>query len=119
MRRSSTKSALGSIAAAGGTIRYEVVFEPSNSPAFMTEPGSFTALVSDAVEAETGRRPALTTGGGTSDARFIKDHCPVVEFGLVGETIHQIDERVAIADIEALTRIYARIIEQYFAVGCG
>ena len=106
-------------AAAGGTIRYEVVFEPSNSPAFMTEPGSFTALVSDAVEAETGRRPALTTGGGTSDARFIKDHCPVVEFGLVGETIHQVDERVAIADIKALTRIYARIIEQYFAVGCG
>ena len=102
-------------AAAGSAIRYEVTFDPSNSPAFLTEPGAFTDLVAEAVEAETGRKPALTTGGGTSDARFIKDYCPVVEFGLVGKTIHQIDERVAVADLERLTRIYARIIERYFA----
>ena len=106
-------------AAAGSSIKHQIVFDPSNSPAFMTEPGPFVDLVRQAVEAETGRRPALTTSGGTSDARFIKDYCPVVEFGLVGKTIHQIDERVAVADIEALTRIYASIIERYFSVGCG
>ena len=62
----------------------------------------------------SGREPALTTGGGTSDARFIKDYCPVVEFGLVGATMHQIDERVDAADVTALSGIYAGILERYF-----
>ncbi len=94
--------------------RVDLAFEPTNAVAFITEPGPFIAAVSDAVEAETGRRPKLSTTGGTSDARFIKDYCEVVEFGLVGKTMHQVDERVAIADIEALTRIYERVIERYF-----
>ena len=63
----------------------------------------------------TGRRPALSTSGGTSDARFIKTACPVVELGLINATIHAIDERVALEDLEALTRIYERVLERYFA----
>lgn len=82
---------------------------------FLTPPGALSDLVAGAVEAETGVTPALTTGGGTSDARFVKDHCPVVEFGLVGKTMHQVDERVEIAQIEALKRIYGRILRDYFA----
>ena len=82
--------------------------------AFLTPAGAFTALLQDAVEAETGMRPALSTGGGTSDARFIKNYAPVAEFGLVGATMHQTDERAAIADIECLTRIYERILSRYF-----
>lgn len=92
---------------AGG---YELAFEPNTGDAFLTEPGPFTDLVSDAVEAETGRRPRLSTGGGTSDARFIKDFCPVVEFGLVGQTMHKVDERVSLADLETLTRVYERTL---------
>lgn len=82
--------------------------------AFLTPPGPFTDLVKAAVAAGTGHDPALTTGGGTSDARFIKDYCPVVEFGLVGATMHQIDERVDAADITALSVIYADILQRYF-----
>lgn len=82
--------------------------------AFLTPAGAFTGLLQDCVEAETGRRPALTTGGGTSDARFIQAYAPVAEFGLVGATMHQIDERVPVGDIEALTRIYTRVLERYF-----
>ncbi len=82
--------------------------------AFFTEPGPFTTLIQDAAEAVTGRRPALSTTGGTSDARFIRAHCEVAEFGLVGATMHQVDEAVAVADIETLTAIYARLIDAYF-----
>lgn len=82
---------------------------------FLTEPGPLVDNMIAAVEAETGRRPALTTGGGTSDARFIKDYCPVIEFGLVNKTIHQIDEHVTIADLEKLTCIYERFISSFFA----
>lgn len=82
--------------------------------AFLTPPGPFTDLVKAAVSEATGREPALTTGGGTSDARFIKDYCPVVEFGLVGETMHQIDERVDAADITRLSTVYADILSRYF-----
>jgi succinyl-diaminopimelate desuccinylase len=89
---------------------YDLVFEPRTGDAFLTPPGPLSDLVADAVEAETGRRPALTTSGGTSDARFIKSYCPVVEFGLVGQTMHQLDERVAVADLETLTRIYERVL---------
>ena len=83
--------------------------------AFLTPAGEFTTLLQDCIEAETGRRPALTTGGGTSDARFIQAYGPVAEFGLVGATMHQVNERVPVSDIESLTRIYTRILERYFA----
>lgn len=83
--------------------------------AFLTPPGELSALVSRAVTAETGLVPELSTTGGTSDARFVKAHCPVVEFGLVGHRMHQVDERVWIEDIHALKRIYARILSDYFA----
>jgi succinyl-diaminopimelate desuccinylase len=82
---------------------------------FLTPPGELSDLVSRAVEAETGVTPELSTTGGTSDARFVKDHCPVVEFGLVGQTMHQVDERVEIAQIHQLKAIYSRILRDYFA----
>jgi succinyl-diaminopimelate desuccinylase len=81
---------------------------------FVTAPGEFTELVASAVEAETGRRPVASTSGGTSDARFVKAHCPVVEFGLVGKTMHQVDERVEVAQIAQLKAIYRRILGDYF-----
>lgn len=81
---------------------------------FLTPPGPLSALVAGAIRAETGQEPRLSTSGGTSDARFMRAHCPVVEFGLVGNTMHQVDENVAIADIEALGRIYRRILDDYF-----
>ncbi|MBU1210776.1 MAG: succinyl-diaminopimelate desuccinylase [Alphaproteobacteria bacterium] len=83
---------------------------------FCTEPGPLVETISQAVREITGRTPALTTGGGTSDARFIKDVCPVVEFGLVNESIHKVDEHVPLADLEMLTRIYKRFIERYFGI---
>ncbi|SEO06606.1 succinyldiaminopimelate desuccinylase [Salinihabitans flavidus] len=82
---------------------------------FLTPPGPLSDLVAAAVRAETGRDPVLSTSGGTSDARFIKDHCPVVEFGLVGKTMHQVDECVPVAQIHQLKAIYARILRDYFA----
>ena len=82
---------------------------------FLTEPGDFTALVAAAVKAETGLMPEASTSGGTSDARFVKNHCPVVEFGLVGQTMHQVDERVEVAQIRQLKSIYARVLHDYFA----
>ncbi len=91
-------------------------FEQSGD-AFVVEPGPFVELVARAVEAETGRRPELSTSGGTSDARFIKDHCPVVEFGLVGKTMHQIDEHAEVAQIHALKTVYGLILRDYFAAG--
>jgi succinyl-diaminopimelate desuccinylase len=102
--------------AAGNLVRYEVAFQPTNAVAFLTEPGPFVAMVADAVEAETGKRPALSTTGGTSDARFIKSYCPVVEYGVVGQTMHQVDERVAVADLTALERITHRLLDSYFAL---
>jgi len=82
--------------------------------AFLTEPGRFTELVSETVQAVTGRRPDASTSGGTSDARFIRALCPVVELGLVGATIHQVDECVALADLAELQRVYERLIAGYF-----
>ena len=82
---------------------------------FVTPPGEFSALVARAVTAETGVKPAASTSGGTSDARFVRAHCPVVEFGLVGRTMHQVDECVAVADIVALQAIYGRVLREYFA----
>ncbi|MDX8350092.1 succinyl-diaminopimelate desuccinylase [Cognatiyoonia sp. IB215446] len=82
---------------------------------FVTPPGDLSDLIASAVEAETGRKPELSTSGGTSDARFVKDHCPVVEFGLVGKTMHQVDERVAVEHVHQLKAIYTHILREYFA----
>lgn len=82
---------------------------------FITPPGPLSDLVASAVNKETGRTPVLSTTGGTSDARFVKSHCPVVEFGLVGRSMHQVDENVNVAHIEQLKQIYMRILKDYFA----
>ena len=82
---------------------------------FITPPGELSDLVAHAVQVETNRTPVLSTSGGTSDARFVQHHCPVVEFGLVGKTMHQVDERVEIAQIQQLKSIYTRILRDYFA----
>ncbi|MHA7887430.1 succinyl-diaminopimelate desuccinylase [Roseicyclus sp.] len=82
--------------------------------AFLTPPGDLSALVARAIGQETNQAPVLSTTGGTSDARFVKDHCAVVEFGLVGHRMHQVDERVRIQDIHDLKRIYARMLTDYF-----
>ena len=100
--------------AAGNRVKAHIVWEPSNSNVFVTKPGPFTDLAVSAIEEVTGRKPELSTTGGTSDARFIASYCPVIEFGLVGQTMHQIDERAPVADIEKLTKIYRGILERYF-----
>ena len=82
--------------------------------AFLTEPGVFVTAVQDAVEATLGRRPEASTTGGTSDARFIRSLCPVLELGLVGQTMHQIDERVPEAELRALTDAYQAVITTVF-----
>ena len=101
--------------AAGNSIRHELSFAPTNAVAFLTSPGPFVEMVADAVEAEVGKRPQLSTTGGTSDARFIKNFCPVVEFGVVGKTMHQVDECVAVADLVTLERITHRLLATYFS----
>ncbi len=82
---------------------------------FITPPGALSELVAKSVEAETGRTPELSTSGGTSDARFVQHHCPVVEFGLVGKTMHQVDEQVPVDQIHQLKAIYSRVLRDYFA----
>lgn len=99
-------------AASGVAIDVEVKI---SGESFLTPPGALSAMVAAAVQAETGFSPVLSTSGGTSDARFVKDHCPVVEFGLVGKTMHQVDERVEVAQIHQLKAIYTRILTDYFA----
>ncbi|MBX9821408.1 succinyl-diaminopimelate desuccinylase [Afipia birgiae] len=101
--------------ASGNRIKAHVAWEPSNADVFRTKPGPFTDLVSAAIEDVTGRRPELNTGGGTSDARFITHYCPVLEFGLVGQTMHQIDERTPVTDLDKLTKIYRGVLDRYFA----
>jgi len=81
---------------------------------FLTAPGPFTGCIADAVEKVTGKKPAFSTGGGTSDARFIKDHCPVVELGLPNATMHKVDECMPVAEIERLTDIYEAVLQTYF-----
>ncbi|MCF8502148.1 MAG: succinyl-diaminopimelate desuccinylase, partial [Rhodospirillum sp.] len=95
----------------------ESLFELSpviSGESFLTPPGLLSDLISKACVAVTGREPELSTSGGTSDARFIKDHCPVAEFGLVGQTMHKVDERVPVTDLEGLTDIYLHILMSYF-----
>jgi succinyl-diaminopimelate desuccinylase len=100
--------------ASEGRVRFAIEWEPSNADVFVTKPGPFTELAVSAIAEVTGRKPKLSTTGGTSDARFIKDYCPVLEFGLVGQTMHAIDECAPVADLVALTAVYRRIIEKYF-----
>ncbi|MET4293700.1 succinyl-diaminopimelate desuccinylase [Bradyrhizobium sp. LB8.2] len=101
--------------ACGNRIRARIVWDPSNSNVFVTKPGPFTELAVSAIEDVTGRKPELSTSGGTSDARFISSYCPVIEFGLVGQTMHQVDERVPVVDLEKLTQVYRGILARYFA----
>ncbi|MGB6506402.1 MAG: succinyl-diaminopimelate desuccinylase [Xanthobacteraceae bacterium] len=101
--------------AAAGRVRYAFDWQPSNADVFVAKAGPFTDLAVAAIAEFTGRKPKLSTSGGTSDARFIKDYCPVLEFGLVGQTMHAVDERTPVADLVTLTAIYRRIIEKYFA----
>src|SRR5690349_8982878 len=100
--------------AAGNRIRARIDWLPSNSNVFLTRPGPFTDLAVAAIEEVTGRKPELSTTGGTSDARFISSYCPVIEFGLVGQTMHAVDERTPVADLEKLTRVYRGILDRYF-----
>jgi succinyl-diaminopimelate desuccinylase len=100
--------------AAGNRIRWSIDWEPSNSDVFVTTPGPFVEMISTAITEVTGRTPALSTTGGTSDARFIKDYCPVIEFGLLSREMHKIDEHVATKDLVALTAIYRHILDRYF-----
>lgn len=95
-------------------IKFEMTVKVSGE-SFITPPGELSALVAKSVEAETGVSPELSTTGGTSDARFVKHHCPVVEFGLVGKTMHSVDERVEVAQIPQLKAIYTRIMRDFFA----
>jgi succinyl-diaminopimelate desuccinylase len=107
------RSLAGEVAQASGTtITTDVQI---SGEAFLTPPGALSGTVASAVEAVTGRKPVLSTTGGTSDARFVKNHCPVVEFGLVGHRMHEVDERVWVQDIHDLKAVYARIMADFFA----
>ena len=97
--------------AVGG--EYDVKFHVTGE-AFLTPPGRLSDILSNAIEKETGIKPELSTTGGTSDARFIKDFCPIAEFGLISQTMHKVDERVQIEDIEKLTDIYDRVLDSFF-----
>ncbi len=94
--------------------QWDLSFSTGSSDSFLTRDKTLINILSAAVAAETGRTPSLSTGGGTSDARFIKDYCPVVEFGLISKTMHQVDEQVATSDLETLCRIYYRFLIDYF-----
>jgi succinyl-diaminopimelate desuccinylase len=97
-----------------GAAQYTLDLEPCNALAFLTRPDSFTELVAGAIAEQTGLKPALSTSGGTSDARFIRAYCPVLEFGFVGATAHMVDEHIALAELEELTTIYAAVLQAYF-----
>jgi len=99
---------------AGSEVTFDLAYKPDASESFLTKDDDLIAALSAAVQAETGRKPELSTGGGTSDARFIKNYCPVVEFGLVGQTMHKVDEHVNVADLEQLAQIYGRFLRSYF-----
>jgi len=96
-------------------VAYEIAWRDRPSEVFLTRDEKLIATLTGSIHAVTGRRPALSTSGGTSDARFIKDYCPVVEFGLVGKTMHMVDERVPLAELETLTQIYTRFLEDWFS----
>ncbi|MBD8892306.1 succinyl-diaminopimelate desuccinylase [Roseibium litorale] len=101
--------------AADEGLNWALEFRPDCSESFLTRDDTLIGALSDAVEASTGRRPELSTGGGTSDARFIKNYCPVVEFGLVGQTMHKVDECTKVVDLDDLAKIYRVFLDAYFA----
>jgi succinyl-diaminopimelate desuccinylase len=102
-------------AAAGANGRWRIDWDPSNADSFLVEPGPFLDLVVGAIKDVTGNEPELSTTGGTSDARFIKNYCPVLELGLVGQTMHQVDERTPVDDLTKLTAVYRTVLDRYFA----
>ena len=114
IRRLDSAAAEGSLRPGREPVRYELTWNERPSHVFLTRNNGLIASLSGAVASVTGREPKLSTTGGTSDARFIKDYCPVVEFGLVGQTMHMVDERVPVAELEELTRIYLAFLEQWF-----
>ena len=97
---------------AGGRVSLKVEV---SGESFLREPDEFAVVIADAAESVLGRRPEYSTTGGTSDARFIKDHCPVAEFGLIGQTMHKVDERIGVEDIRRLTAVYEAVLDRYFA----
>lgn len=99
---------------AADPVRWRLIAEPAVSDVFLTNDEALIELVSGAMQSVTGIVPALSTGGGTSDARFIKDYCPVIEVGAVGATMHQIDECVPLAEVDSLARIYEAVLDAYF-----
>jgi succinyl-diaminopimelate desuccinylase len=115
--QASLKTLIGKRAAdaAAGRVKFTIDWPPSNADVFVTKPSPFTDLAITAIAEVTGRKPKLSTTGGTSDARFVKDYCPVLEFGLVGQTMHAVDECTPVKDLVTLTAVYRRIIEKYFA----
>ncbi|MFS8121910.1 succinyl-diaminopimelate desuccinylase [Rhizobium sp. BR 250] len=119
IRRLDAAAAEGELRPDRAPVKYELVWADRPSHVFLTRNNALISSLSGAVEAVTGKEPKLSTTGGTSDARFIKDYCPVVEFGLVGQTMHMVDERVAVADLETLTRIYETFIKRWFAHADG
>ncbi|MET3853287.1 succinyl-diaminopimelate desuccinylase [Rhizobium sp. OAE497] len=114
IRRLDAAAAEGKLRPGREPVRYEIIWADRPSHVFLTRNNALIASLSSAVENITGKAPRLSTTGGTSDARFIKDYCPVVEFGLVGQTMHMVDERVSVADLETLTQIYQTFIERWF-----
>ncbi|KQQ56492.1 succinyl-diaminopimelate desuccinylase [Rhizobium sp. Leaf311] len=114
IRRLDEAAATGDLRPDRSPVRYDLVWADRPSHVFLTRNNALISSLSGAVAAVTGKEPKLSTTGGTSDARFIKDYCPVVEFGLVGQTMHMVDERVAVEDLETLTRIYQTFIERWF-----
>jgi succinyl-diaminopimelate desuccinylase len=117
MRRLDTAAATNRLRSAERPpVSYSVEWNSGASNVFLTRDDALIASLAGAIQSVTGRTPALSTTGGTSDARFIKDFCPVVEFGLVGQTMHMVDEQVALSDLEGLTAIYEHFIRDWFGV---
>ena len=104
---------------AGVTTPFTLNFEKTNAVAFLTQPGAFVRMLSDVAKAETGLEPILSTTGGTSDARFIKDYCEVIEFGTLGQTMHQVDECVAVSDLTTLETITRKLMQHYFGASAS
>ena len=100
--------------AAADGLRYELAIEPGASESFLTRSEALVGRLADAIRDVTGLSPELSTTGGTSDARFFKGVCPAVEFGLVGESMHQVDEHVRLADLDRLAAIYRRFLDRFF-----
>jgi succinyl-diaminopimelate desuccinylase len=115
LRRLDAAARDGALRPGREAVTYDIAWADRPSHVFLTRNNALIASLSAAVEGVTGKTPSLSTTGGTSDARFIKDYCPVVEFGLVGQTMHMVDERVSLADLETLTAIYETFIERWFA----